>query len=96
MKLTAHVSKTARPGVGSRYGLTTGHIPLTKRSPYAGRLLADPRTRTRTGASIAAVLQRTGGAPSPAPDFRFAIGDTLVVVGSRDGLDTVAELITGG
>ncbi|KPC87588.1 potassium transporter TrkA, partial [Streptomyces sp. NRRL WC-3753] len=34
--------------------------------------------------------------PSPTPDFRFAIGDSLVVVGTREGVDAVAELITGG
>ena len=43
-----------------------------------------------------AVLRRTGAFPSPAPDFRFAIGDTLVVVGTREGVDAVAELIAGG
>ncbi|MEV4685646.1 cation:proton antiporter regulatory subunit [Streptomyces kurssanovii] len=76
--------------------LVTEHIPVTKRSPYAGRLLADTQARTRTGASIVAVLRRTAAFPSPTPDFRFAIGDTLVVVGTREGVDAVAELITGG
>ncbi|MCG5120804.1 potassium transporter TrkA, partial [Streptomyces sp. T7(2022)] len=63
---------------------------------YAGRTLGDTQARTRTGASIVAVLRRTAAVPSPTPDFRFAIGDSLVVVGTREGVDAVAELITGG
>ncbi|MFB7269149.1 cation:proton antiporter regulatory subunit [Streptomyces sp. NPDC056244] len=76
--------------------LVTEHIPVTKRSPYAGRTLGSAQVRTRTGASIVAVLRRTAAFPSPTPDFRFASGDTLVVVGTREGIDAVAELITGG
>lgn len=76
--------------------LVTEHIPVGKRSPYAGRTLGATQARTRTGASIVAVLRRTDAFPSPAPDFRFALGDTLVVVGTREGVDAVAELITGG
>ncbi|MEU5838319.1 TrkA C-terminal domain-containing protein [Streptomyces diacarni] len=76
--------------------LVTEHIEVTKRSPYAGRTLGSTQARTRTGASIVAVLRRTAAVPSPTPDFRFAIGDTLVVVGTREGVDAVAELIIGG
>ncbi|MET7641606.1 TrkA C-terminal domain-containing protein [Streptomyces sp. NPDC005438] len=76
--------------------LVTEHIPVTKRSPYAGRTMGSTQARSRTGASIVAVLRRTAAFPSPTPDFRFAIGDTLVVVGTREGVDAVAELIAGG
>jgi TrkA domain protein len=76
--------------------LVTEHVEVTKRSPYAGRTLGSTRARTRTGASIVAILRRTAAVPSPTPDFRFAIGDTLVVVGTREGADAVAELIIGG
>ncbi|MCF3962310.1 cation:proton antiporter regulatory subunit [Streptomyces fuscigenes] len=76
--------------------LVTERIPVTKESPYAGRLLGDTQARTRTGASIVAVLRRTGAFPSPAPDFRFAMGDVLVVVGTREGVNAVGTLIAGG
>jgi TrkA domain protein len=75
--------------------LVTERIPVTERSPYAGRPLCATQARTRAGASVVAVLRRTAAFPSPAPDFRFAIGDTLVV-GTREGADAVAELVTGG
>jgi TrkA domain protein len=76
--------------------LVTEKIPITAKSPYSGRTLGDTQARTRTGASIVAVLRRTGATPSPTPDFRFATGDTLVVVGTREGVDAVTELINGG
>jgi TrkA domain protein len=76
--------------------LVTERIPVSKHSPYAGRPLGDTQARTRTGASIVAVLRRTGAFPSPTPDFRFAIGDVLVVVGTREGVNAVATLIAGG
>lgn len=76
--------------------LVTEQIPVTARSPYSGRTLGDTQARTRTGASIVAVLRRTGATPAPTPDFRFATGDTLVVVGTREGVDAVADLIAGG
>lgn len=76
--------------------LVTEQIPIPARSPYSGRTLGDTQARSRTGASIVAVLRRTGAIPSPTPDFRFANGDTLVVVGTREGVDAVADLISGG
>ncbi|RII09192.1 Ammonium/H(+) antiporter subunit AmhM [Streptomyces sp. YIM 130001] len=76
--------------------LVTEHIPVTSRSPFVGRLLGDTGARTRTGASIVAVLRRTAAHPSPGPDFRFAGGDTLVAVGTREGVDALAEIISGG
>lgn len=75
--------------------LVTEHIQVTSKSPYAGRPLGDTRARTRTGASIVAVLQRTAATPSPGPDFRLSIGDTLVVVGTREGVDALVEIIAG-
>ncbi|MFG2639640.1 cation:proton antiporter regulatory subunit [Streptomyces sp. NPDC048370] len=75
--------------------LVTEHIAVTKGSPYAGRSLGSTQARTRTGASIVAVLRHAAAFPSPAPDFRFATGDT-VVVGTRERVDAVAALITGG
>ncbi|MCM2386865.1 cation:proton antiporter regulatory subunit [Streptomyces albipurpureus] len=76
--------------------LVTEHIPVSSRSPYLGRLLGDTEARSRTGASIVAVLRRTSAHPSPGPDFRFALGDVLVAVGTREGVDALAEIMAGG
>ena len=81
---------------GLEIDLVTEKIPITAKSPYSGRTLGDAQIRTRTGASVVAVLRRTAAVPSPTPDFRFATGDVLVVVGTREGVDAVADLIAGG
>ncbi|WP_344629591.1 cation:proton antiporter regulatory subunit [Streptomyces glaucosporus] len=76
--------------------LATERIPVTTKSPYRGRPLGDTRARTRTGASIVAVLRRTAPHPAPGPDFRLEAGDILVVVGTREGVEELAQIITGG
>lgn len=75
--------------------LVTERIPLTTQSPYRGRPLGDTRARTLTGASIVAVLRRTGPHPSPTPDFRLEAGDELVTVGTREGVDELTRIISG-
>lgn len=75
--------------------LVTEHIPVTSKSPYGGKLLGDTKARSRTGASIVAVLRRASAHPSPEPDFRLAIGDTLVAVGTRQGVDALADIVAG-
>ncbi|WP_165990048.1 cation:proton antiporter regulatory subunit [Streptomyces sp. YIM 98790] len=76
--------------------LVTERIPIGAESPYRGRPLGDTRARTRTGASIVAVLRRTGAHPSPGPDFRLEVGDALLVVGTREGVTDLAGIIAGG
>lgn len=74
--------------------LVTERVPVTARSPFRGRPLGDTQARTRTGASIVAVLRRTGAHPSPGPGFRLEAGDELVVVGTREGVDDLAQIIS--
>lgn len=74
-------------------GLIAERIPVTGSSHWNGRVLGDTRMRTVTGASIVAVLRRTGAVPSPGPDFRLAGGDTLIVIGTREGVDAAAVIL---
>jgi TrkA domain protein len=77
-------------------GLLTEQITLTADSPYVGRPLGDTRARTRTGVSIVAVLRHGAVVASPAPDFRFSVGDVVVTVGTRPGLESVSRLLAEG
>lgn len=77
-------------------GLLTEQVSLPADSPYVGRPLGDTRARTRTGASIVAVLREGGVIASPGPDFVFAAGDVVVVVGTRTGLDAVTGILANG
>ncbi|NDU71461.1 potassium transporter TrkA [Actinomadura sp. DSM 109109] len=77
-------------------GLVTEQIPLTAASPYAGRRLGDTRARTRSGASIVAVVRDGEVIASPRPDFEFRAEDVVVVVGTDEGTAAVATILHGG
>ncbi|MBQ1023207.1 cation:proton antiporter regulatory subunit [Micromonospora sp. C95] len=77
-------------------GLLTEQIAIPAASPYVNRPLGDTKARTRTGASIVAVLRDGEVNVSPAPSFRFAAGDVVVVVGTRHGLDAVTAIFADG
>ncbi|MBG0852045.1 cation:proton antiporter regulatory subunit [Streptomyces spinoverrucosus] len=74
-------------------GLVAERIEVGATSRWNGRVLGDTRMRTETGASVVAVLRRAGAIPSPAPDFRLAGGDTLIVIGTREGVDAAAAIL---
>ena len=76
-------------------GIDTKQFPIVPGSRYDGRELGDTQLRTRTGASIVAVVRAGVVHPSPRPDFLFTGGD-LVVVGTSDGLASSAEILGGG
>ncbi|XVQ15392.1 cation:proton antiporter regulatory subunit [Spirillospora sp. CA-255316] len=77
-------------------GLITEQIPIAPGSPYAGRPLADARVRTRTGASIVAIVRDGQVMASPRPDFTIEAADIVVVVGTDDGVSAVADIFTQG
>ncbi|GGY08341.1 potassium transporter TrkA [Streptomyces anandii JCM 4720] len=74
-------------------GLVAERIELSATSHWNGRLLGDTRMRTETGVSIVAVLRRAEAIPSPGPDFRLAGGDTLIVIGTREGVEAAAAIL---
>jgi TrkA domain protein len=77
-------------------GLITRQIAIPAGSSFDGRTLGDTKARTRTGASIVAVVRGAQVFASPRPDFGFVAGDVVVVVGTADGTSAVAEILTGG
>jgi TrkA domain protein len=74
-------------------GLAIDWLPIVAGSPYAGGTIADTQARTRTGVSIIAVLHSDTATPAPQPDFRFQVGDTLVVVGTTAGIRALSRLL---
>lgn len=74
-------------------GLVAERIELPATSHWNGRLLGDTRMRTETGVSIVAVLRRAEAIPSPGPDYRLAGGDTLIVIGTREGVEAAAVIL---
>lgn len=78
-------------------GLTINWIDVGDDWWCVGRTIADSMLRTRTGVSIVAVLRGATTLPSPTPDVRMDAGDTLVAVGTPEGLRAAsAHLHRGG
>ena len=75
-------------------GLVAERVALSSVSRWNGQPLGSTRLRTRTGASVIAILRGSNPIPSPAAAFRLVGGDTLIVVGTREGADAAAALLT--
>jgi TrkA domain protein len=76
-------------------GLVIEQLPVPAGSPFAGCGLGDTQARTRTGASIVAVIRGGVAAVSPGPAFVLIAGDLLVTVGTREGVDQVVRILEG-
>ncbi|GHF96927.1 potassium transporter TrkA [Streptomyces hydrogenans] len=74
-------------------GLVAERVELSSVSHWNGRTLGETRMRTETGVSIVAVLRRADAVPSPGPGFRLAGGDTLIVIGTHEGVDAAAAIL---
>jgi TrkA domain protein len=74
-------------------GLETRKMVVPAGSRFDGRTLGDTQARARTGASIVAVVRGGEVIASPRPDFVFAGGDLVVVVGTDAAADAVARIL---
>jgi TrkA domain protein len=74
-------------------GVQAVRIPIPAGSPYCGRSLGDTRARTRTGASIVAVVRDGRAIPAPRPDFEFRQGDGVVAVGDDAATAALREIL---
>ncbi|HLR28785.1 MAG TPA: TrkA C-terminal domain-containing protein [Ruania sp.] len=73
--------------------LDTRKVPVAPGSRYAGQSLGSAKVRSRTGASIVAVLRHGEAIASPTPDFILADEDQLIVVGTQDALTAVDSIM---
>ena len=77
-------------------GLYMELIPVRADSPYVRRPLGDTRARTLTRSSIVAIVRETEVIPAPVPTDVLNAGDSLVAVGTREGLDKLVRIVNGG
>lgn len=75
-------------------GLAIDWLPIASHSPYAGARLGETELRSRTGVSIVAIVRGDGAIPAPGPEDLLEGGDTVVVVGTAEGIDRAAGLLS--
>ena len=76
-------------------GLAIEWVTVKAGSPFVGATIADGQFRSRTGASIVAVLRRGSTIAAPGPDLAFEAGDVVVAVGTPEGLGELRDLLGG-
>ncbi|HEY6000213.1 MAG TPA: cation:proton antiporter [bacterium] len=70
------------------------NVQLLEGSPALGRTLAELRLREETGVSVVAVIRQGKAQTNPPPDWRFALGDILVVMGAHREVDAADRLLS--
>jgi TrkA domain protein len=82
----SQVSETVRR-VQQLEGVAMDWITVPAASPAAGRTIADGGYRTRTGASIVALVRDDQTVPAPGPEVLILGGDVVVALGTPEGLE---------
>ncbi len=77
-------------------GLDAGQVEIVAGSPFVDRPLGDTKARTRTGASIVAIVRDEEVLASPKPDQVLHARDVLVVIGTEQGISGVRRIVDQG
>lgn len=77
-------------------GIDAGQVCIRFGSPFIGRPLGDTRARSRTGASIVAIVRNDNVIASPGPAEELHADDVLVVIGTEAGIVGVRTIIEKG
>lgn len=77
-------------------GLEAGQVHILPGSPFVDRPLGDTHARTRTGASIVAIVREEDVHASPGPADILHAHDVLIVIGTEEGIAGVEQIIDKG
>jgi voltage-gated potassium channel len=78
--------------LGDRRIASIGEVPVPDDSPLVGRSLRDLALRSRTGASVIALIRGGASLPNPEPDEALAPGDLMIVLADNDQLEALRSL----
>ena len=70
-----------------------GNIPVTSVSA-AGRTIRELDIRAKTGASVVSVVRNGEKLRNPGPDWRFAMGDEVMVIGDPAQMEALRRMLT--
>jgi len=76
--------------------LDVGRVRVPADSPFVGRPLGDTQARSRTCASIVAIVRNDEVLASPSPAEILQARDVLVVIGTEEGIAGVEQIVTKG
>ena len=70
-------------------------VELGNSAPIIGQTLTQVPLRTRTGASVVAIMRGEEALPNPDPQTVFRAGDTVLLIGSHDQCQAAQALLLG-
>ncbi len=77
-------------------GLSIQWVTIESGQGMAGKTIAEAQIRTRTGASVVAVIRGETSIPGPGPDLQFHAGDVVLLMGSDQAVDAAERLLLEG
>jgi len=77
-------------------GIDAGQVNIRSGSPFVDRPLGETCARTRTGASIVAIVRNEEVLASPGPAEILRAEDVLVVIGTEEGISGVEQIVDKG
>ena len=77
-------------------GLEAGQIHIEPGSPFVDRSLGETHARTRTGASMVAIVRDEDVLASPGPAEMLLAGDVLIVIGTEEAIAAVEQIVEKG
>lgn len=89
----SQVSETVTAVQQQIEGLAIEWLEVDPGSAAVGTTIAEGAYRTRTGASIVAVLRDGTSIPAPGPELAFQAEDVVVAVGTTTGLSQLRSLL---
>lgn len=90
---TSQVSEAVL-GAQQLEGVAIDWLTVAASSRFVDATIADGEFRTKTGASIVAILRGETTIPAPEPATSFQAGDVVVAVGTPDGLTLLRSLLS--
>jgi len=76
-------------------GLSIEWVTVSASSPLVGRTIGDGEIRTKTGASVVAVIRGSVSIPGPGPQFEFQADDIALITGTYEGVESATQIING-
>ncbi len=93
---TSHVSERLAELQQHIEGLTIDWLPVERTSACAGSSLREAALRSQTGVSIVAIVRGEETIAAPGGDVVLQPGDTLVAVGTPEGIKELFRLLHQG
>lgn len=91
----SRVARTVAGTLQSVDGIVIDWLLVTSAWKCAGHPLRDIDLREETGVTVVAVVRDGETIPAPDPDFEVHADDTVVVVGTPEGVAKASEMLSG-